>query len=515
MRPKASDSRRSVQLRHVTLIGLSAALVLDAGCGGSGATSASTPLLSTARKNVGVTFTVRLPAAGTSSKARAPRYVSTGTQSIVVTVTPSAGGVSTSGTIGCSANTCSGVVGAPTGTDSVAVNLYDGPNGTGSVLSTGTTTINVQQNAANAAALTFNGVVATATLKLPTIYHEATMQAQPITATAYDASGATIIGSAPYANPITVALSDAAGSVTLTKTTLNSPADTATFNYNGATDTGISFTPQATGVTGSPQMLTPIDPQSLSSLALWLDAYSASTITQVSGNVTQWLDKSANAIPFKQTTATMQPIYVTGALNGMPVVRFASVHAVDGLTTGSVVETAIFSSSYTLFVVCNPTGSPLNVANEYNTMPFSIQGWHTGPEFEGNPTLDFIQYWNYYGGNEHSLPHPTGQIFSTTYYNVALNSPLEITAAVTSGGGNMSMAVDYGGKAPSTTTYPANITNYVGSTVDVGAGCASCAVGSFQYRFKGDVAEVVAYSRVLSSSEIALIEAYLNAKWGV
>ena len=89
-----------------------------------------------------------------------------------------------------------------------------------------------------------------------------------------------------------------------------------------------------------------------------------------------------------------------------------------------------------------------------------------------------------------------------------------MTTAVSTGGGNMSMTTDFGGVDSSTGGFASNITSYA-STVTVGAGCATCAVGSYQWRFQGDIAEVIAYSRALSASEISTIEAYLAAKWAV
>ena len=64
-------------------------------------------------------------------------------------------------------------------------------------------------------------------------------------------------------------------------------------------------------------------PDSLgSSLALWLDAADASTITLNSSNVSQWSDKSGNGRHVAQSLATLQPAYITTAINNKPAVRF-------------------------------------------------------------------------------------------------------------------------------------------------------------------------------------------------
>ena len=58
----------------------------------------------------------------------------------------------------------------------------------------------------------------------------------------------------------------------------------------------------------------------LISTALWLDAADASTVTTVSGGVSQWSDKSGNARNFTQSTAGRRPTYTASALNGRSAV---------------------------------------------------------------------------------------------------------------------------------------------------------------------------------------------------
>lgn len=58
--------------------------------------------------------------------------------------------------------------------------------------------------------------------------------------------------------------------------------------------------------------------------ALWLDAADASTVTTVSGNVSQWNDKSGNGRDAAQSTAGNRPAYQSAAQNGLNAVRFTA-----------------------------------------------------------------------------------------------------------------------------------------------------------------------------------------------
>jgi hypothetical protein len=60
---------------------------------------------------------------------------------------------------------------------------------------------------------------------------------------------------------------------------------------------------------------------SLISTALWLDAADASTITESSGAVSQWNDKSGNARHASQATAGNRPALISNAYTGKSAIR--------------------------------------------------------------------------------------------------------------------------------------------------------------------------------------------------
>lgn len=82
------------------------------------------------------------------------------------------------------------------------------------------------------------------------------------------------------------------------------------------------------------------DPAAITT-ALWLDAADASTVTTVSGAVSQWNDKSGNGRNATQATAGNRPATGTATLNGLNVIRydatddFLSLSNTAGLTTAT------------------------------------------------------------------------------------------------------------------------------------------------------------------------------------
>jgi hypothetical protein len=63
--------------------------------------------------------------------------------------------------------------------------------------------------------------------------------------------------------------------------------------------------------------------------SLWLDAADATTVTTVSGAVSQWNDKSGNGANFTQETSVLRPELQSNIRNGLPAVYFN--------TTGTIV----------------------------------------------------------------------------------------------------------------------------------------------------------------------------------
>lgn len=83
------------------------------------------------------------------------------------------------------------------------------------------------------------------------------------------------------------------------------------------------------------------DPSMLvSPAAIWLDHTSA--VTDVSGNASQWNDKTANGWHFSQSTAGSRPLIVASGVNGLRTLRFDGVN--DLMTCAVAGSTALMQN---------------------------------------------------------------------------------------------------------------------------------------------------------------------------
>jgi hypothetical protein len=176
-----------------------------------------------------VAISVAIPAAASASgRARSPRYVSAGTKSVAVAF---AGNRQTAD---CGSS-CSMTLAVSPGTITFDISLFDGPAGTGHVLSEGVTTATVVAGQQNAVRVTFQGVVAKVAVALaPSTVTAGAPASVPVTVTAQDAAGYTIVGSDPYQTPIALTTDDASGATALSTASVAAPGTPVTLAYNGS-----------------------------------------------------------------------------------------------------------------------------------------------------------------------------------------------------------------------------------------------------------------------------------------
>lgn len=234
-----------------------------AACGGGGGGSA-VPSAGSPQHTSSAVFSISIPLA--SAPARSPHYVSPNTQSLTIAVNGAAPSITqnvTSSSGGCSLSgstiTCSVSVTAPVGSDTFTVVLYSGTNASGSKLATGSVSATVG-SAPTSVDITLDGVVDSVAITLAnTSPYAGSATTIPVTVTAKDASGATIISPGGYSPAITLTDSDASGHTSLSTTNVNDPSTAVTLNYDGSALASATISASLTGTITkvTPAKLTP------------------------------------------------------------------------------------------------------------------------------------------------------------------------------------------------------------------------------------------------------------------
>lgn len=245
------------------------------------------------------------------------------------------------------------------------------------------------------------------------------------------------------------------------------------------------------------------------SLALWLDAEDASTITLNGSTVSQWNDKSGNGRNMSQATASAQPTYSATVLGGKPALTFDGTS--DFMSAGDTLD--VETSNLTIMsVVKYATNNQSGIivgksllgpgAGRYSLGRFLSGGnFGTGAQFNS-----FLVAWD----------PSTGTLF-TTVADSSTNTKIL--------GGEWSRGVSNGydkiwdnGTNTATLTY-AGDTNTLNNTNELWIGAYQSTSGttppSASSYLNGQMAEVVIVQSVLSTTDRQKLEGYLAWKWGL
>ena len=219
-----------------------------------------------------------------------------------------------------------------------------------------------------------------------------------------------------------------------------------------------------------------------SHLRMWLRADEATSSSVDSSSVATWYDVSGNANNATQSSSGNQPILITNAVNGYPVLTFNGSSSFFNLpSSGSL---GIKNSDYEIFIVARSsyTAQPEFVLSGDYQFEVQLNGTF-GVRFIPNTTTN---YYDEGTANEYSngVPH----IFGFT--------------AGTSGGG---VTVD--DTTGATTTTSLIDTNNVAIVLGERVGAI--------YHFDGDIAEMIVYNTILDSAQQNEVDSYLAKKYNI
>ncbi len=221
--------------------------------------------------------------------------------------------------------------------------------------------------------------------------------------------------------------------------------------------------------------------------ALWFDAADASTITETSGNVSQWADKSGNGRNATQATGAAQPDS-GGTHNGLNTINFNGSSEFFRLGTG--LDWMAANATHTAFVMLNATDNRTDIygANNPSAADASL---HIG--FGGDTSYRMNRWGNDFGTGTTANFDSTAGAFNSLRFtwveggakSVYANTLLEGMSGAThasglsamAGGGQLGKVVNHG---------------YLGA----------------------DIAEFIIVDGVPDAATTDQIEGYLAWKWG-
>lgn len=219
-----------------------------------------------------------------------------------------------------------------------------------------------------------------------------------------------------------------------------------------------------------------------SNLSLWLDAQSSSYVTRDSSDlVSQWTDKSGNNNHFTSAGGD-RPTWTQNQINGKPSVFFDGTQK---LTGGSGLY-GISASANTMCLVsrrATETGA-------YEVM-YSGDNGTTARYYMAYPsTAGFLEFKNRNGA--------AGTVFDT----LTATNPAKVIGYRS----GTTQGIIVNGK----TAVPNNNgTDYTATNVTIGS------LSNDTVPFIGDLCELLIYNRLLTATEIDIIEKYFDNKWGL
>ena len=243
-----------------------------------------------------------------------------------------------------------------------------------------------------------------------------------------------------------------------------------------------------TGLLNSNFYRPPFSPTQLANLFAWFDASDAATITESSGAVSQWSDKSGNARHVTQSTAGAKPTYsATGLAGTQPGITFDGGDKLENTTFTLASGTLIHA-----FVVMRPTGS-----TSYARV-ISFVG-ASGADFQSNGYIPVLR--NASGNNWYAYSNGEGSA------NVSV--PANNTAVVGSVRTNSSNYF-LSKNGTETSTVALGFPSATMTSLGIGARADTPSSDSFS----GTISEIILLAGATpTSDERAAIQTYLAAKW--
>jgi len=216
----------------------------------------------------------------------------------------------------------------------------------------------------------------------------------------------------------------------------------------------------------------------------WFDAADASTVTTVSGNVSQWNDKSGNGRNMSE--ATNRPAYSIEQRNGLNTITYGTGSTQSLTVTGLSIAYTEQSS----FAAARPNGSDFN--GRLWTQSDSLDDWQTTNNYI---PINKGQTGNQWGSN-------TGTLRSI--YNI-----VEGDWAILSSHRNASQVQNF----YKTVGASAFSQAWAGKTFERFGATAN--IGGLPFKYAGEIGEIIVLNFYTETRDRQLVEGYLSWKWAL
>lgn len=245
---------------------------------------------------------------------------------------------------------------------------------------------------------------------------------------------------------------------------------------------------------------------------LWLDAAHDASFTYSSGNsVSQWMDRSGNSLAFTNATTTKQPLRIN-RLNGRKTLYFEG----SGGSTSDWLQSTATASTWnylhngtgaTIFIVFKTTDA--TGTDNYLLSTDGVYGPGFGISVNETTTPHKLDARNY--GSAGFLQNTNRNLSTSTGFNVVTvvsdpNNATDANKIIQYHGLNAGLGATL---VYSWTTSTANA--YQSLTV----GAYNSSLDTDTYKWGGDIAEIIIYSSVLSSTDRNTNINYLKTKWAI
>lgn len=239
-------------------------------------------------------------------------------------------------------------------------------------------------------------------------------------------------------------------------------------------------------------------PSDIAGLQLWLDATTGlfdatsggNAVTTDGSAVARWEDQSGNARHFKQATSNNRPALKTSIQNGKNIIRFDSDN--DWMEMDSEFSGLTSASYYVILkIAVDPPAVELKTAHPIHF----LYGTTAGYSSSHYTWTDGNIYDNTMTTTRRTAGNPTPTLTNFHLYNV-----------------------DASGSSWTNRLNKTQLTTFTTNTFsqlrkEIGRSLWSSV--SYYYYFNGDLAEVIVYNSILSSTNRAKVEDYLYSKWGI